>query len=206
MTRKSKFRFLIPALLIFLSSASYAQHLELTAFGGGTFAAGLNNYSTYYHKAQIGGSWHFGGALDFFLQPNASINITVYDQPTTGYLYGNAGYKNVSTPMSMTYILAGFNRYVGQEKVHGFGGIGLGAVIIAASGYSSATKFAIDLHAGVKFDASDHVGIRLQVQLDAPVDGGGFGIGTGGVGVSTYSSIFQFGGNLGIVFRFGQKK
>jgi hypothetical protein len=195
-------------ILFFVSSIGYAQHAELTAFGGGTFAAGINNYSTHYYKAQIGGNWHYGGALDYFFRPDYSINLTVFNQPTTGYLYGSTGYNGISAPMSLTYFLIGLNRYAGDGKIKGFGGIDLGVVDISASGYGSATKFAVDIHAGAKIDASEHIGLRLQLQLDAPVDGGGFGIGVGGggaaVGVSTYSSILQFGGNLGIVFKFGK--
>lgn len=207
MTKKLRLSVVIPVIILFINTSSFAQHVELTAFGGGTFAAGINNYSANYYKAQIGGSAHFGGTLDFFFTPNSSVNLTVFNQPTTGYLFGSGSNKNRSAPMSMTYMLLGINRYVGNKKIKGYGGIGLGAVVMSASGYGSATKFAIDLHAGVKFEASDHVGLRLQVQLDAPVDGGGFGIGvgTGGaaVGVSTYSSILQLGGNIGIVFKFG---
>ena len=202
-----KAKILLTLILVFTTSSVFSQHVELTAFGGGTFAAGINSYSTNYYKAQIGGSWHFGGALDYFFRAHSSIGVTVFDQPTTGYLFGSGNTKTVSAPMSMTYILLAFNQYVGHEKIRGYGGIGMGAVVISPSGYGSATKFAIDIHAGVKFDVSDHIGLRLQVQLDQPVDGGGFGIGvgTGGaaVGVSTYSTILQLGGNLGIVHRFG---
>lgn len=209
MIKSLKLRPVYLAAFLFSSSVSFAQHIEFTPFAGGTFAAGINSYSTYYTKAQIAGSWHWGGALDFYVRPDVSITLSYMDQPTTGKLYGKSGYTNFSTPMHISYILIGGNHYFGHDKVQGFGGLGLGLAIINPSGYSTADKFAVDLHAGVKVLASEHVGIRFQLQLDAPVDGGGFGIGVGtggaGVGVSTYSSIWQFGGNLGIIFRFGQK-
>jgi hypothetical protein len=209
MTKRTTFRWLIPVILLFLSTAAKAQHIELTPFAGGTFAAGINNYSTYYTRAQIAGSWHWGGALDFYPNKYFSITLSYQEQPTTASLYGKSGYSTLSAPMHVSYILVGGNRYFGEDKVQGFGGLGLGMAILAASGYATADKFAVDLHAGVKILASDHVGIRFQIQLDAPVDGGGFGVGvgTGGaaVGVTTYSSIWQFGGNVGIIFRFGQK-
>lgn len=207
MAKKFNTAQLLPCMMILCSSSVFAQRLELTAFGGGTFAAGINGYSTNYYKAQIGGSWHFGAALDYFIRPHSSINLTAFDQPTTGYIYGSGIYKNISAPMSMTYILLGFNQYVDHGKIRGYGGIGMGAVVISPSGYGSSTKFAIDIHAGVKYVASDNIGLRLQVQLDQPIDGGGFGIGvgTGGAatGISTYSTILQLAANLGIVFRFG---
>ncbi len=210
MTKKMTAFRILPVLMILCSSSLFAQRMELTAFGGGTFAAGVNGYSTNYYRAQIGGSFHFGATLDYFIKPLSSLNLTVFDQPTTGYIYGSGVYKNFSAPMSMTYILLGYNQYVNHGKIKGYGGIGMGAVVISPSGYGSSTKFAIDIHAGVKYDASDHIGLRFQLQLDQPIDGGGYGIGvgTGGaaVGVSTYSTILQLAGNLGIVFRFGDHK
>src|ERR1700681_329159 len=125
MTKKLQLRIVIPVIMLFVSISSFAQHVELTAFGGGTFAAGINNYSTNYYKAQIGGSAHFGGALDFFLKPNSSVNLTVSNQPTTGYLFGQGSNKTISAPMSMTYMLLGINRYVGDKNIKGYGGIGL---------------------------------------------------------------------------------
>jgi hypothetical protein len=209
MTKISKPRIFIPILLLFLSGASYGQHIELTPAVGGTFAASINGYSTYYNRAKIGGSWNYGGSLDFFASPYTSISLTYYYQPTTGYVYGNAGYVNKSVPLHVSYIFLGGNKYVGSDMVKGYGGLGVGLAILAPSGYASATKLAFDLHLGVKIDASERIGIRMQVQLYAPVDGGGFGIGVGSggavVGVSTYSTIIQFGGNLGLVFRFGGK-
>jgi hypothetical protein len=209
MIKKLTLKLIIPTVLLFIASSSFGQKVELTAFGGGTFAETINNYSTYYYKAKIGGSWHFGGALDYYVRDNTSISFTYYYQPTTGYIYGNTGYLNQSAPVNITYLFLGGNRYVGSDMVKGYGGIGLGMAILSPSGYSDATKFAFDIHLGVKINASDRIGIRLQAQLYAPVDGGGFGVGvgTGGaaVGVTTYSSILQFGGNFGLVFRLGQK-
>jgi hypothetical protein len=204
-----KLRLFFLILIVLSGLKSFGQHLELTAFGGGTFTDGIDSYSTYYHKAQIDGSAHFGGTLDFFLLPNASINLTVFDQSTTGHLYGTGTYLDVSSPMHVTYILLGGNLYAGPGKIKLFGGFGLGSAILDATNYGSSTKFAVDLHGGVKFDATEHIGFRFQIQLDAPIDGGGYGIGItpeGPVpGVATYSSIVQFGGNIGIVFRFGHK-
>src|ERR1700730_11611937 len=110
MKKRGKQNICFAAILCFVTSFGYAQHMELTAFGGGTFAAGINNYSTYYYKAQIGGSFHYGGTLDYFIRSHTSINLTVFDQPTTGYLYGKAGYNGISAPVSLTYFLIGLNR------------------------------------------------------------------------------------------------
>jgi hypothetical protein len=193
-------------LLSFFSVVSYAQHFELTAFGGGTFDAGIDNYSYNYYKAKIGGGVHFGGALDYFLNPHTSVGVNVISQPTTGYLYGSGSYKNISDPMTITYIFAEGNQFFGHGKIKEYGGIGFGAAIISPSGYTSATRFAIDIHGGVHIDLSGNLALRVQLQLDQPIDGGGYGVGIGSggsyVGVTTYATILQFGGNLGIIYRF----
>jgi hypothetical protein len=54
---------------------------------------------------------------------------------------------------------------------------------------------------------SEKVGIKLTAQLQSAVQsmGGGFFIGTGGVsaGVSSFSSLMQFGLGTGLVFKLG---
>jgi hypothetical protein len=193
-------------LLSFICMLSYGQHFEITAFVGGTFDAGINNYSPDYYKAKVGGSFHFGGALDYFVNPHTSIGVNVISQPTTGFLYGSGVQQNISDPMTITYILAEGNQFFGQGKIKEYGGIGLGAAVISPSGYTSATRFAVDIHAGVHFELSNNFALRTQLQLDQPIDGGGYGIGIGAggsyAGVTGYATILQFGGNLGIVYRF----
>lgn len=193
-------------LLCFFSKISYSQHLEITAFGGGVFDAGINNYSTNYYKAKVGGGFQFGGALDYFVNPHTSIGVNIISQPTTGYLYGTGTQQNVSDPMTITYIFAEGNQFFGQGKIKEYGGIGFGAAIISPSGYTGATRFAVDIHAGVHFELSNNIALRIQLQLDQPIDGGGYGIGIGSGGsyaeVTGYATILQFGGNLGIVYRF----
>ena len=69
----------------------------------------------------------------------------------------------------------------------------------------SATKFAWGLRIGGVIWASEKVGVRLQAQLLSAVQsmGGGFYFGTGGAGagVTSYSTIYQFGLGGGLVFK-----
>jgi hypothetical protein len=74
---------------------------------------------------------------------------------------------------------------------------------------SSATKFAWGLRLGANIWATEKVGVKLQAQLFSAVQsaGGGFYFGTGGsgVGLSTYSTIYQFGLGGGLTFKLGNK-
>jgi hypothetical protein len=101
------------------------------------------------------------------------------------------------------------------SKVEGFGGGMLGAAFINVKNPdngndNSATKFAWGLRLGANIWASERVGIKLQGQLMSAVQGAGgglyFGTGGGGVGVSTYSSMLQFGLGGGLTFALGGSK
>ena len=75
---------------------------------------------------------------------------------------------------------------------------------------NSATKFAWGLRLGANIWASEKMAIKLQGQLMSAVQGAGgglyFGTGGAGVGVSTYSSMLQFGLGGGITFALGGSK
>ncbi|MEZ4738294.1 MAG: hypothetical protein R2818_02815 [Flavobacteriales bacterium] len=96
----------------------------------------------------------------------------------------------------MHYVMLGGLGYKPfSPAVSGYGGVNLGVGFI--SGDASATKFAIGGKLGLMFNASSTVGIKVGAQVLSAVQGagGGFYFGTGGAsaGVSTYSSIYQFG-------------
>ena len=101
------------------------------------------------------------------------------------------------------------------SKVEGFGGFMAGAVIINVENPdngndNSATKFGWGFRLGANIWASEKVAIKLQGQLMSAVQsaGGGlyFGTGGAGAGVSTYSSMYQFGLGGGLVISLGGAK
>jgi hypothetical protein len=110
-----------------------------------------------------------------------------------------------------------FNRHMRKpgSKVEGFGGGMLGAAFINVDNpdnntSNSATKFAWGLRLGANIWASEKVAIKLQGQLMSAVQGAGgglyFGTGGAGAGVSTYSSMLQFGLGGGLTFALGGSK
>jgi len=99
--------------------------------------------------------------------------------------------------------------------VEGFGGGMLGAAFINVDNpdngnSNNATKFAWGLRLGANIWASERVAIKLKADVLSAVQGAGgglyFGTGGGGVGVSTYSSMYQFGLGGGIAFALGGHK
>jgi len=98
-------------------------------------------------------------------------------------------------------------------KFEAFGGMGLGVALIntenrANGKTASSTNFAWQLRGGGNIWLSEKIAIKLNAQLQSAVQsvGGGFYIGTGGTGagVSSYSSLLQFGLGGGLAFKLGQ--
>jgi hypothetical protein len=74
---------------------------------------------------------------------------------------------------------------------------------------NNATKFSWNIRAGSNFWVADNIAIRIQASLFSAVQsvGGGlfFGTGGAGAGISTYSTMYQFGFDGGLVFRLPGK-
>ena len=159
--------------------------------------------------------------VEYMVQPEYGIELLYLRQDTnapTRY-YGVIGVwedGEVDLDLAMNYIMLAPTKHFlsSNEKLEGFAGLMAGMVIAEASnpdpdslstGDDSATKFAWGLRLGGIIWASEKVGIRLQTQLLSATQamGGGFYFGTGGAGagVSSYSTIYQFGLGGGIVFK-----
>lgn len=201
----SPYRSLAALVLLTLAGTAGAQTTRINGYGGYTFADKMN-FDGYpgYDQARINESGHFGGGLEFEVRPNKSIEIYYQTQSTTGSLLGTL--QEFETDVKVEYLMAGGMGYAGAEKVKGFGGLLLGAAFVSSEDVN-VTKFGIGGRLGVLVSANDKIGIRLGAQVLSVVQGagGGFYFGTGGAGagVSTYSSIYQFGLFGGIAISVG---
>jgi len=147
------------------------------------------------------------------------INLIYLTQSTTAPLnyYDNnppAGLKNREFDLTTHWIMLGGARYMRKDKFEPYGGLEIGMVISnldnPVSGASASnTNFAWGLKLGTNIFFSEKVGLKLQADLRSATQaaGGGlyFGTGGAGVGVSSYSTIYQFGLGGGLVFRFPKK-
>lgn len=196
------------ALLATATLTVSAQKLRLNAFGGYTFQDRFpigGTYSGYaYNEGRIAESAHFGGSLEFEVRRNVAVELSYQAQPTDGYIsttFLEYGPLNVTA----NYIMLGGLHYAPfSPLVHGYGGFNIGAGFL--TGDATSTKFAWGGKLGLLLNASEKVGIKIGAQLLSPVQGasGGFYFGTGGAsaGVSTYSSVYQFGFTGGLCFTF----
>ncbi|MXV51155.1 hypothetical protein GS399_09255 [Pedobacter sp. HMF7647] len=187
--------------------AQQQLRVGLDVMGGYTFADKFNLYNAY---GRIDDAGTYGADFSVYLRPTKAIELSYLGMTTHAPLYDYAtGFKvnRDNDKVSVNYLLINGVAYLptgGPLMPYGGAGIGLG--IVSADGGDTYTKFAWDLKAGVKIKAGGAVGIKLQAQLNSISQGisGGIYAGTGGagVGVGSYSSIYQFGFSGGLSFNF----
>jgi len=217
---------LVALMSILVSNVAHGQGVRLNLYGGYVFDDKFDTYysSSSYYEGKIKGGFQWGIGVEYMVQPQYGIELLYLRQDTEaptryyGVLVGSGGNRDgeVNLDLAINYILLAPTKHFvsSNEKVEGFAGFMAGMVIAEAStpdgsalgtGEDSATKFAWGVRLGGIIWASEKVGIRLQTQLlsAAQAMGGGFTFGTGGAGagVSSYSTIYQFGLGGGLVFK-----
>jgi|SRR5579863_337082 len=193
---------ILSVALFFIMAAGYSQHLSLNAFGGYTFRDRIN-FSNAYTYINAGGMW--GASLEGVNAQGTGLEILYQYQstgtPTTIYIPSQTFNSNTV----VSYLLLNFEQYyMNNPKIQPYGGLGLGAAFYKSDyqGSTSATKFAWDIKAGVKFKMSSSFGIKIGAQLLSSSQATGTAFYYGYV-YTTYATILQFGLTGGLVFDFG---
>ncbi|HEY5824416.1 MAG TPA: hypothetical protein VIT44_08630 [Cyclobacteriaceae bacterium] len=226
-TRKMMLLVILAAIALCKNSEVLAQDkdIRLNLYGGYVFDDKFDSYydNSNFYDGKIVGGFQWGGGIEYMLRPEYGIEILYLRQDThapTTYATGSTGPVNIKETdfdLAMNYIMLGGARHVvaSDGKVEGFGGLMAGMAIAelkdpVTGREASAEKFAWGLRLGGIFWASEKAGIKLQAQLVSAVQsmGGGFYFGTGGagVGVGSYSTIYQFTLGGGLVFKLGGNK
>ena len=204
-----KFTFMKKIFVILLALAGFcgisqAQTFSINGFGGYNFRDQVN-FGNVYGYIKDGGFW--GVSLEGINRTGSGIELLYQQQNTQVPLY----YYNTGLPYNknhngavLSFIMVNGLHYLKvNPHVEPYGGLGIG-VGIANGESGSASKFSWDAKLGVKFKPGSTVGIKIQAQLFSVVQavGGGIYIGSGGggVGVSSYSTIYQFGFTGGLCF------
>ncbi|MFI5218228.1 MAG: hypothetical protein ACHQNT_01980 [Bacteroidia bacterium] len=210
-------------LVIFFTSAnsqSQGPEKRINLYGAYVFDDEVSAYDTYNYGfgGKIKAGFQYGAGIEFLPREDFGVELLYIGQMTEGQLNYYTSYYPSGTPfsldLSLNYAMLGFNRYMQNpsSKVETFGGIMLGALFSSVknpnNGESrSATKFTWGLRLGANIWASDRVAVKLQAQVLSAVQSVGgsayFGTGGSGAGVSTYSSMMQFGIGGGLAFRLG---
>ncbi|MBX7107990.1 MAG: hypothetical protein K1X61_05015 [Chitinophagales bacterium] len=205
-------------LLILLGGFANSQNIRLNLYSAYVFEDRFDSYYDQYnyYDGQIQGGYQWGGGLEFMAKPAYGVELLYYREDThapTEYYNGKIVYSDLD--LGLNYIMLGGVRYIQKPggMVEGFGGLMAGMLVASitnpdTNGNTTPTKFAWGIRGGANIWASEKVAIKLQIQLLSAVQsmGGGLYFGTGGVGagVSSYSSIYQFGLGGGLTFALGK--
>ena len=198
-------------MLLAVQLSSMAQTtIEIIPSGGYTFPDQVNFYDYY---GRIEGAANWGGSLIFNVNRSFGIELMYQriDAKSGLYDYGNGNQSPFKqTDVGINYIMAGpVQSFNVMGSVHPFIGALLGAALFSPGpdDYSSNTKFTWGAQAGANIYVNPRLGIKLKAQLLSVVDGGNgefyFGSFGSGAGVSTYSSIYQFGFSAGLIIGLG---
>jgi hypothetical protein len=195
---------LLTTLVIAFAVVSKAQRIEITPFGGYTFA---DKFKFNGGEAELGGGFTYGGILSFFSGNNA-LELTYSRQSATAYAHSYDDYINVSNaPVNVNYVFAGGSRHFPvSDEAALFAGLNMGVGFMDNAEYRTETLFSTGFNGGVRYFFSDRIGLRLQANLNIPVTdlGSSFWWNPGAdesYGVTTYVPILQFGLNGGIIIK-----
>lgn len=213
-------KLLLGSVLI-ISALTVSAQLEGIRLNGYSAYVFDNSFDTYYTSNQylrgkIKGGFQWGVGMEFLPTEDYGIELVYYRQDTeapVSYDYG-IGVADREVDLGVNYIMLGGVRYLNTSggKLQPYGGLLLGAVIFSNKNpqgdeESSYVKFGWGARLGVNIWATEKVGIKLQAQLLSAVQGfgGGLYLGTGGAGagVSSYSTLVQFGLGGGLCVKVG---
>ncbi len=207
------------ALVICYNLTSQAQELRLNTYAGYVFQDKVDSYysSSSYFEGTIEESLRWGLGIEYKIDANKAFELQYFRQDTKAPItYQDGGYlggvlQNTTFDAAMNWIMLNGTNYIQvNETVEPFigGGIGMGIYNIENpdNGNSDGgTKFAWAIRGGSNFWVSEKVAIRVQANLMSAVQsvGGGVYFGTGGTGagLSTYSTMYQFGFDGGLVIK-----
>jgi len=209
-TRLCSFLMLI-IVLAFSQSTSYAQRVELTAFGGYQYWGAYKYYSGLnYGKLALDAGPCYGGMLGIELAENSFVELVYNHQDSRLIDRPDYGVDKALVDVGVNYFMInGVRTITVNEQVEPYATLGMGAALFdpvsSAKNYHSLWKFAVDFGVGVKYFVSDKVGIRMGIGFWAPIQGVGLGVGvgTGGAyaGASAYTTVIQMNATAGLIFR-----
>jgi hypothetical protein len=214
---KIKLSFLVMAMLI--SVAAMSQNLRLNVYTNYVFDDAVDSRydANNYYDGKVNGGFQWGAGLEYMASPSKGIELSYLRQDTKApmtYATGIGTVKNDVFDVGINWIMLGGNHYMRKPggMVEGFGGMSIGVAFANVENTrtktsNNGTKFAWGIKGGANIWVSPQVALKLQAQLYSAVQGAGgglyFGTGGAGAGVSTYSSMYQFGLGGGLVFKFG---
>ena len=192
---------LIFFLTMAMSVKGFTQQYRIIPFAGYTLD---ESFDLAGKKGLINAGVYYGGIFEFRLKSNYSIELMYQRQETDTDFSDTVNRRVIPTALSW-YMLGGVNYHrFGQSKFSSIAGLYVGVGNVAnQDNKENAARFATGLKAGVVYDISKSIGIRVQPQVLLMLGGPGSVWGMDNSG--NYGTIVQAGFTGGIVLSFGNK-
>jgi hypothetical protein len=202
------------ALLVIAGPLSAQHKAEITPFVGYMF--GTSKISTVRGDLSTKGNVNYGAYLNVNIRPGGQLELVYSRQETELQLKGVGGVNQKLTDMSIEYFHIGGLGFVERGPAQPFGSFTLGATrynpkqsTIEVGETPIAVKdewrFSVILGAGVKYFASERIGLRLQGHLAGTFldTGSGLWCGFGGCSLGLFGSgVLQGDLSGGVVVAF----
>ena len=208
-------------LILFVSALiipASAQEIRMNLYGGYVFKDKVDSYysSSSYFEGTIQDGFRWGAGLEVHIPRRGAVELQYLRQDTeapTVYTDGFFGgdIQRTTFDIGINWIMLNGTRYFPVSDVfEPFAGAGFGMGIFSVknpdNGRSdTATKFSWQIRGGSNIWFSERAAFRIQMSLVSATQaiGGGLYFGTGGVGtgLSSYSTMYQFAFDGGIVIK-----
>lgn len=202
-------------LFVSITTKLSAQEIRLNAYSSYIFDDRIDSYydPSSYYNGTIQGGWQYGGGLEYKANPYYGVELIYLRLQTTAPIeYFNGGVKFSNFDLNVNHFMVAGNRYFtpAGSKVEGYAGGMIGLNVMDLTDPTTGRGgdqgyFAWGIRLGGNIWLNDRLGIKLQTHLisSAQSVGGGLYFGTGGVstGLSSYSSIYQFGMGGGLIVK-----
>ena len=203
-------RAILISVLFYCVTAVNAQKVDVHGIYGWQWGGKVDGYDPITLRAaeyRVEAAEYWGAGLDVVLPNDITVQLIYTTQSTVITKNVSGRDKTDLTEANIDYWQIGGLRTLPLGKIEPYGGLLLGLAVIRPTepGYSSTTKFAVGLKGGIKIWLTDRLGIKGELGMQLPMQGGGFSFGCGGggcgTGVSTYTTIVQGQVGGGVVLR-----
>ena len=206
-------------LSIGLSDVVLSQEIRINTYGGYIFKDQVNSYytSSSFYRGQIQDGARWGGGIEYIVPEKGGLELNYLRQNTNApTVYQDDGISSgqlqrTNFDLQLNWLLVNGTRYFPvSEQLEPFAGLGVGIGLFEltnpnTNNQRSTTKLAYIARGGINIWLAEKVAFRAQASLVSAVQsiGGSFYFGTGGsgTGLSTYSTMYQFGFDGGLIFR-----
>ena len=214
-----KNKILLAGICILLAQVGFSQQIRINTYGGYVFKDKVDSYysSSSYYNGQIHDGARWGGGIEYVIPEIGGLEIQYLRQNTNAptvysdVIHSGGQLRQTDFDLRLNWLMVNSTRYFPvSEQLEPYAGFGVGMGIFSltnpdTNNERSSTKFAYSFRGGINVWLGNNLAFRAQASLISAVQSMGgslyFGTGGTGAGLSSYSTMLQFGFDGGLVFR-----